>query len=465
MNADRPYSYIWLNPTLKYMKKNLTLFATVFSALSLSAQLITATGNTAVARMWHSSQMLSNGKVVVFGGYNGNAQSPVHYSSAEIYNNGTWSYTGAMNEQRYKVSSALLSNGNILAIGGTDANLNETSSCEIYNATSGTWSYTDSMANVRSNAKVVTLNNGKILVAGGQYTATCELYDQSTNTWSTTGTMNGNRYDGFALTKLPDGRVLATGGNNTNTAEIYDPSTGQWTNVTATMTTNHQYHQSILMSNNKVLIAGGDMTLSSEIYDPVAGTFTAAGNLLHYISNCPMVNLSNGKVLVFGIGTLFSMDREALQVFNPVANQWYLAGPVPSSIFTAAVYTVHQLQSGNILYVDGNFTTGNGASQYCYLVNPAAIAVGIDEESSSFSASIFPNPSSGIITVSADVTNGSLVYTTVRDVLGKTVAASTQIAGSTGYIDQIDISGLNPGMYFVEIASEGRVATQQLIKE
>lgn len=447
------------------MKKVLLPVALAAWTISMHAQLITATGSTAVARMFHSSQMLNNGKVVVFGGYNGNAQSPVFYTSAEIYNNGTWSYTGSMNHQRYKVSSALLSNGNILAIGGTNSNMNETASCEIYNASTGTWSYTDSLNTARSNARIVVLNNGKILAAGGQYTSTCELYDQTTNTWTATGSMNVTRYDGFALSKLPDGRVLATGGNNTNSAEIYDPSTGTWTNVANTMTQARQYHQSILMGNGKVLIAGGDFTLTSEVYNPTTNTFTAAGNLAHYVSNCPMVNLSNGKVLIYGIGDLFNFtDRGALQVFNPGINQWYSAGVVSPAIFTGAVYTVHILQNNKILYVDGNFSTGNGANPYCYLVDQNAIAASVEEQSNIASWETYPNPATNQVTVDMELEQDSNVKLQLYDVLGNTVMEFTDESNGKSYHRQLDMIALPQGVYFLSVQSGKETRTAKIVK-
>jgi hypothetical protein len=232
------------------------------------------------------------------------------------------------------------------------------------------------------------------------------------------------------------------------------------------MTGARQYHQSILMPNNKVLIAGGDFTLTSEIFDPTNNTFTATGNLLHYISNCPMVNLSNGKVLVFGIGTLFSpTDREALQVFNPAANQWYSAGVVSPAIFTAAAYTVHQLQSGKILFVDGNFTTGNGASQRCYLVDPAQIAVGLEEQSATFTTTLFPNPAENRVQLTTDLAAGSELIIETFDVLGNLVSSTSSTIQTFGAAQEIDLTAFGSGLYFVKVTSGNMSLTQRIVKQ
>jgi hypothetical protein len=447
------------------MKKLFTLSIASLLFISVNAQLIVATGSTAVPRMWHSSQMLANGKVVVFGGDNGNVSSPAYYSSAEIYNNGTWSATGAMGHVRDYVSSILLSNGNILAIGGQDAGGNETNTCEIYNATSGTWSATGSMTTARSESHVVMLNNGLILVAGGKYTNTCELYDQSTGTFTVTGSMNATRYAGFTLTKLPNGNVLATGGNNSATAEIFSVSSQTWNNVASNMTIARQFHQAILMTNNKVLIAGGDYTLTSEVFDPTTNTFTTAGPLAQYISDCEMVNLTNGKVLVYGQGNPFSpTDKGALQVFNPAANGWYSAGVVPINIFTASVYTVHKLQNGKILYVDGNWTTGNGANAYCYLVDPAMIVAGVEEQNEIADLSVYPNPASDLITINALLSNDGNIGVRISDVLGNTVMDMEDHSQNKQFQNQIDIGKLPSGIYFLSITSGNSTSVRKIIK-
>lgn len=447
------------------MKKIFTLLSSALLVVSVNAQLIVATGSTAVPRMWHSSQTLANGKVVTFGGDNGNAMSPVYYSSAELYNNGSWSSTGSMSQVRDKVCSILLTNGDVLAIGGQDASSNVTLTCEIYSVASGTWSLTGSTTNGRKRSKVVMLNNGKVLVAGGEYTSTCELYDQTSGTWTLTGSLNG-RDNGFTLTKLPNGNVLATGGNNQSTAEIYDVATGVWTNVATNMSVARSYHQAILMTNNKVLIAGGDYQLTAEIFDPAANTFSAAGTFTQYISECPMVNLPNGKVLVFGIGDLFnSTDRGALQVYAPAANNWYSAGVVPVSIFTAAVYTVHTLQNGKILYVDGNFSTGNGSSNHCNLVDPAFVAVGVEEQTELSMLSVYPNPVSNFVTINVEVAQDGNISVQLFDLLGNQVMEIAEESRNKQFQSNMNIEALPAGVYFLTITSGNSISTRKIIKE
>src|SRR5690242_1381979 len=121
------------------MHKTLTLLSILFVTIHVHAQLISATGSLSVPRMEHQSQLLNNGKVLAFGGTNGNYLSLVLYNSAELYNpsTGSWSGTGSMHQKRATFASVVLDNGDVLAIGGTNGST-DLASCEIYSVSAGT---------------------------------------------------------------------------------------------------------------------------------------------------------------------------------------------------------------------------------------------------------------------------------------------------------------------------------------
>lgn len=448
------------------MKKLFTLFLTC-TGLTVYSQLIVATGSVAYAKLQHQSQMISNGKVVAFGGNNANASSYVVYNNSEIYNpaTGTWSATGNLLRARTHHASVLLSNGNILAMAGKTVNGDKIASCEIYNTTAGTWSYTDSLPAAQSDGKALVLNNTNVLYVGGVGSTDCYLYNQTSNTWTTTGSLTTSRQNGFSLVKLADGRVLAAGGNSQTSAEIYDPSTGIWTLTTGNMSVNHNFNQSILLSNNKVLIAGGDGTKVSEVFDPATGLFTTAGNMLQYASGCPMITLTNGRILIFGIGNLFNpTDKQCLQVFNPTTNSWYSAGIVGSSIFGASGYTVHKLQTGKVLFVAGNFTTGNGASAYCYLVTESSIAASVESLSNVLSIDIYPNPSNAKITVNMELKQEEEMSIVIKNLIGQPIMGFKDESAGNLFKKEIDLSALSGGIYFITIQMGAENITKRIIK-
>ncbi|CAF4362139.1 unnamed protein product, partial [Adineta steineri] len=74
--------------------------------------------------------------------------------------------TGSMYAGRQWPVVAVLSNGKILVAGGYDGT-NYLSTTELYDPSAGTWMTTGSMNTVRSYHTGTLLANGKVLVAGG----------------------------------------------------------------------------------------------------------------------------------------------------------------------------------------------------------------------------------------------------------------------------------------------------------
>jgi Kelch motif/Galactose oxidase, central domain len=100
----------------------------------------TPTGSMAVGRVYHAAALLSDGRVLVAGGgsdYSGGK----FLSSAEIYNpqTGTWTATGSMADQRNLLTATLLTNGQVLVAGGFGAQA-PLASAELFDPKTGTFS-------------------------------------------------------------------------------------------------------------------------------------------------------------------------------------------------------------------------------------------------------------------------------------------------------------------------------------
>ncbi|CAF4405873.1 unnamed protein product, partial [Adineta steineri] len=67
---------------------------------------------------YHTASVLSNGLVLVTGGWN----SSTVYNSAELYNQstGTWTTSSKMNNAREWHTASVLSNGKVLVTGGSN---------------------------------------------------------------------------------------------------------------------------------------------------------------------------------------------------------------------------------------------------------------------------------------------------------------------------------------------------------
>jgi Kelch motif/Galactose oxidase, central domain len=100
------------------------------------------TGSMTVGRVYHAAALLSDGRVLVEGGgsdYSGNR----FLASAELYDpkTGIWTATGSMADQRNLLTATLLTDGRVLVAGGFGA-AEPLASAELYNARTGTFSPT-----------------------------------------------------------------------------------------------------------------------------------------------------------------------------------------------------------------------------------------------------------------------------------------------------------------------------------
>jgi N-acetylneuraminic acid mutarotase len=238
----------------------------------------TTTGNLNNARTDHTASVLSDGKVLVTGGAvvtrgsYGNA-----LNSAELYDpsTGNWRTTGNLMNARQWHTASVLTNGKVLVTGGWNymnrLNLN---SAELYDPSTGSWTTTGNLNNARQGHTASVLTNGKVLVIGGygdNYLKSAEIYDPSTGSWTITGNLTNARSHHTASV-LTNGKVLVTGGESTmgyivQTAELYDPSTGSWT--TAYLNNARKGHTASVLTDGKVLVIGGynrGYLNSAEIY-------------------------------------------------------------------------------------------------------------------------------------------------------------------------------------------------------
>ena len=307
----------------------------------------TATGNMTTARFDHTATLLSNGEVLLTGGLTG-SYPYLSLASAELYNpsTGTFTATGSLNTARSDHTATLLSNGMVLIAGGFGVSGNP-SNAELYNPSTGTFANTGSLNTARYSHTATLLNSGEVLIAGGfgnaGYLSSAELYNPSTGTFTVTGPMIW-AVASHTATLLSNGMVLIAGGDDfeaISSAELYNPSTGTFT-ATGNMTTARFDHTSTELSDGIVLIAGGygasnDLS-SAELYD---GTFTATGSLNTARYEHSATLLGNGKVLIAGgYGSVGYLSSAELFQLNGVAPSITSANGVTFMLLTEGTFTL-----------------------------------------------------------------------------------------------------------------------------
>ncbi|MBI4470666.1 MAG: hypothetical protein HY650_15230 [Acidobacteria bacterium] len=269
-----------------------------------------ATGNLGTPRTNHFAVRLSNGKVLVGGGF-----STTKLNTAELYDpeTGVWSATGNLMTPRTNATATLLPTGQVLVAGGEGPANTALDTAELYDPATGTWSPTGSMTQARNVHTATLLSNGKVLVASGisgsfsspTLLTSAEVYDPSTGSWSPTGSLSTAR-PFHTATLLENGKVLVVGGSNFTsiiykTAELYDPIIEQWT-ATGSLAAPRISHTATLLANGQVLVAAGSDAREkrAELYDPSTGIWSATASLNVGRLNHAAIRLANGKVLVVG---------------------------------------------------------------------------------------------------------------------------------------------------------------------
>ncbi len=335
-------------------------------------------GTPNVPRYDATAHLLENGKVLIFDGSVGNGVvTPV----VELYDPATESFsiTGSMFFPRLASASAPLTDGRLLVAGGFNGDMGgQTSSAEVYDPATGTFSPTGSMTRSRYWSKAVRLNDGRVLFVGGDTAfpgedRETEIYNPATGTFTVSGLLSHKRVEHTA-TLLLDGRVLITGGERVlfidgeepefvtvaiDDAEIYDPVTGTST-PTGSMTAPRSRHTATRLADGRVLITGGgtapgfsNLLKTAEIYDPSTGTFTPAGSMAVARLNEQATLISDGRVIITGqaVPPLLPGDEEfATEIFDPATGKFSRTWSMVRPRFA---HNAVALQDGTVLVVNG----------------------------------------------------------------------------------------------------------------
>ena len=121
-------------------------------------------GTMEVERAVHAAALLPDGRVLVAGGFTQPPNVLTVTATAELFDPATerWTPTGSMTVARRAIEGALLSDGTVLVAGGFDSANSLLATAEVFNPAAGTWSPTANMSLARAPV-LARLNDGRVL--------------------------------------------------------------------------------------------------------------------------------------------------------------------------------------------------------------------------------------------------------------------------------------------------------------
>ncbi len=157
---------------------------------------------------------------------------------------------------------------------------------------------------------------------------------------------------GPAAVTGPGGRIYVFGGSGSDqrsvpNAEVYDPSRNSWTSISQ-LPVPLAYFSGALSTNGKIYLVGGWATQAPPgesvdsliAYDPSTDTyacsFSAPGCASSSLSPLPIPVSEEGvavgyKGRIWSIGGFASVPVNAVQVYDPATNHWYMGPSYPTA--------------------------------------------------------------------------------------------------------------------------------------
>jgi N-acetylneuraminic acid mutarotase len=293
-----------------------------------------------------------------------------------------WSSKAPMPTARGALATATGKDGTVYAIGGYDGA--DLATTEGYDPVTNAWATLAPMPTARHGLAAARLGT-KIYAVGGFNSflplGTLQVYNPATNRWSTKAPMPTPRGDLMAVAGA-DGRLYAIGGWNArdasndaiplSTVEAFAPATNTWTTMASMPTPRFQLAGAVLGSNIYAIGGESESTIdlaNVEVFDTTSNAWTALAPMPSTTDACHSgltvfgraalaAAVKKGKIYAMG-GT--NEDFEALcsvLAYNPAANTWTSAAPMP----TARAFLAASASDGSVSAIGGFANPGSFSS-------------------------------------------------------------------------------------------------------
>ena len=339
------------------------------------------TSSMAEARAAHTATSLSDGNVLIVGGFTGDE---AQLAGAELFDqhHERFEQLPQPRMSRQSHTATRLQDGRVLIAGGMGEQTQYFDTAELYDPATQTFNPTGRMTTARSNHVAILLEDGRVLLAGGtgigwSFLASAEIYDPHSGSFRATGAMAEPR-EGHAAVRLQDGRVLVIGGHQgrgsaiqiSRAAEIFDPTVGRFM-PTGAMSIRRHKHDAVVLGNGQVLVLGGaderdneGVYSSVEVFDQADGVFRSGSPMClgRYKFRGTSLALTDGTLLLAG-------GAPSAEVYNPATRKSDVVGGVDQ---LAGQFSAATLLPGGRALITGGYGQGRGPRANAWIFESSA---------------------------------------------------------------------------------------------
>lgn len=303
-------------------------------------------GELSQPRAYASAVGLSNGTILVVGGFDRSNQDVMN-SQSELIDAATGKVTLLSQTLLGRVHQTITAAWEDLVVVAGGVQWRETfwepvTKVDVFRPLDRKWVSAAPLHHARSDHAATALLDGRVFVTGGnagtKLLASSEIYDPVSDRWIAAAPMPRPRTQHNAVT-LVDGRVLVTGGIDsdgaaTNTTFIYDPRNDTW--IGGPLMTVARLQQVVVpLQSGDVLFAGGDGAASgtSEVYRMREGQFVPSGTLITPRLVAQGAALPDGRVILSGGLPLRMREFTPLrnvEIWDPKTGLWSELPPAPT---------------------------------------------------------------------------------------------------------------------------------------
>lgn len=290
----------------------------------------------------------------------------------------------------------------------------------------------------------------------------------------------------------------------------YNPKTNKWTSI-AKIPTHVWYGAAATANNGKIIVFGGENGMSLvQIYDPTLNSWSSGTALPTPVKEEGALAAGNGKIYVIGGINNSGTAIDSVQVYDPVLDSWGRGKPMPTSRNEFA-YIVDDV-NGMLFCIGGKISNGNNSAPFFSVVESydiysdnwttgtpiphglgetagASINNGINVFGGSDSATtysthnyrmdilpnstnnlsndeqfnVYPNPTSGKVTLWLASTNTENVTVRIMDITGQVLYTNVYNNLSGQKFVDMNLAGFSKGVYFIQYNSGKTNMVKKLI--